>query len=212
MQDDAAAISGLSGTLYLGKLPSKPADGYFGVLSARPPATPKASALGQAGVAGVLPARPPTTPKAMLGLAGRYEESCGRRESLACAAGALPPGPSTHLPGHPSPARWPPPLQGTAVVGLQLGTQQPLFSLVAGGESVYAASGSSALLQVGPTLVDMPLIVLAVVGGEGVCAACGSSALLQVRGALHGCGGRLLLPTPAAAHRPPALLPCCLLS
>lgn len=34
------------------------------------------------------------------------------------------------------------------MVGLQLGTQAPLFSLVVGGDSVYAASGSSALLQV----------------------------------------------------------------
>lgn len=71
-------ISGLSGTLYLGKLPNKLAEGYVGVLPARPPATPK----------------------------------------------------------------------GTAVVGLQLGTQQPLFSLVVAGENVYAASGSLALLQV----------------------------------------------------------------
>lgn len=78
LQGDATAISGLSGTLYLGKLPSKPADGYVGVLPARPPPTPK----------------------------------------------------------------------GTAVVGLQLGTQQPLFSLVVAGENVYAASGSNALLQV----------------------------------------------------------------
>ena len=39
-------------------------------------------------------------------------------------------------------------LQGTAVVGLQLGTQQPLFSLVDAGENAYAASGSTALLQV----------------------------------------------------------------
>lgn len=77
-QGDPTAISGLSGTLYLGKLPSKPAEGYLGVLPARPPATPK----------------------------------------------------------------------GTALVGLQLGTQQPLFSLLVAGDSVYAASGSQALLQV----------------------------------------------------------------
>ncbi len=78
LQGDPSVISGLSGTLYLGKLPSKLAEGYVGVLPARPPATPK----------------------------------------------------------------------GTAVVGLQLGTQQPLFSLVVAGENVYAASGSLALLQV----------------------------------------------------------------
>lgn len=41
MQGDATAISGLSGTLYLGKLPTKPADGYVGVLPSRPPATTK---------------------------------------------------------------------------------------------------------------------------------------------------------------------------
>lgn len=39
-------------------------------------------------------------------------------------------------------------VQGAAVVGLQLGTQQPLFSLVVAGENMYAASGSTALLQV----------------------------------------------------------------
>ena len=38
-------------------------------------------------------------------------------------------------------------LQGTAVVGLQLGTQAPLFSLVVAGESAYAATGASALLE-----------------------------------------------------------------
>lgn len=39
-------------------------------------------------------------------------------------------------------------LQGTAVVGLQLGTQQPLFALIVAGDNIYAASGSTALLQV----------------------------------------------------------------
>ena len=34
------------------------------------------------------------------------------------------------------------------MVGLQLGTQQPLFSLVVGGDNMFAASGSTALLQV----------------------------------------------------------------
>ncbi|PRW20681.1 Transmembrane 209 [Chlorella sorokiniana] len=77
-QGDATAISGLSGTLYLGKLPTKPADGYVGVLPSRPPASPK----------------------------------------------------------------------GTSVVGLQLGTQQPLFALIVAGDNIYAASGSTALLQV----------------------------------------------------------------
>lgn len=47
-QDDSTAISGLSGTLYLGRLPSKPADSYFGVLSARPPPTPKVAAVARA--------------------------------------------------------------------------------------------------------------------------------------------------------------------
>ncbi|EFN51830.1 hypothetical protein CHLNCDRAFT_54824 [Chlorella variabilis] len=87
VQGDATAISGLSGTLYLGKLPSKPVDGYVGLLPARPPVT----------------------------------------------------GP-----------------KGAAVVGLQLGTQQPLFSLVVAGENMYAASGSTALLQ-----VSLPLVSLA---------------------------------------------------
>lgn len=80
LQGDPTVVSGVNGTLYLGKLPSKPAEGYVGVLPSRPPATPR----------------------------------------------------------------------GTALVGLQLGTQQPLFSLVVAGDSVYAASGSLALLQVGP--------------------------------------------------------------
>ena len=90
------------------------------------------------------------------------------------------------------------------MVGLQLGTQQPLFSLVVGGESIYAASGSSALLQVGPTLADMPLIVLAVVGGEGVHAASGSSALLQVGGRMHWCW--IEGAGPCSCSLPPALL------
>lgn len=34
------------------------------------------------------------------------------------------------------------------MVGLQLGTQAPLFALSVGGDNVYAASGSTALLQV----------------------------------------------------------------
>ncbi|KAI3431517.1 hypothetical protein D9Q98_004567 [Chlorella vulgaris] len=77
-QEDATAISGLSGTLYLGKLPSKPVAGWVGVLPSRPPPSPK----------------------------------------------------------------------GTALVGLQLATQQPLLALIVAGESLYAASGATALLQV----------------------------------------------------------------
>lgn len=34
------------------------------------------------------------------------------------------------------------------MVGLQLGTQQPLFALIVAGDNIYAASGSTALLQV----------------------------------------------------------------
>ncbi len=34
------------------------------------------------------------------------------------------------------------------MVGLQLGTQQPLFLLVVAGENMYAASSSGALLEV----------------------------------------------------------------
>jgi hypothetical protein len=49
LQDDPAVISGLSGTLYLGKLPTKPADGYVGVLAARPPTTPKVGAVNWCG-------------------------------------------------------------------------------------------------------------------------------------------------------------------
>ena len=119
VQGDAAAISGLSGTLYLGKLPSKPADGYVGVLPARPPPTPKvrrAVGLWGQGIGTALRSR-------------ARRRRCARLQPHPAALFARPP-------------------QGTAVVGLQLGTQQPLFSLIVAGESAYAASGSSALLQV----------------------------------------------------------------
>lgn len=125
-QGDATAISGLSGTLYLGKLPTKPADGYVGVLPSRPPASPKVCVVvgcWKGALCVVMPAFLVCHASATHCL------------QLACAL-------LTSI----RPATWL--LQGTAVVGLQLGTQQPLFALIVAGDNIYAASGSTALLQV----------------------------------------------------------------
>ena len=118
LQGDATSISGLSGTLYLGKLPTKPADGYVGVLPSRPPASPKVSEVGW------------VTMEVGRGILARHTQS--RSQHFAEHNFAL----LCRL------------LQGTAVVGLQLGTQQPLFALIVAGDNIYAASGSTALLQV----------------------------------------------------------------